>query len=387
MAPKEVDLIRKVYLDFLREKLSSKEYRWILSRGMQYALIQASRLAGRPFCGPILGTLITNYRCNYDCVMCDLKLRDRELRARGLTEFDTAQMKGILDDFASLGISGVGFTGGEPLIRKDIFELLAYTKKLGMISHLNTNGSLVNDRVAREIIEAKVDSVNVSLDGACAETHDTIRGVAGAFELAVEAVRRIAVLRGKKGALPRLKTVSVLQETNVDEVKDIITLATSLGVDCVEFIPRQPFRLDAEELPADESLFLQKMEGVTAYLLERQKGEVKIENSPGQIRGIGRWLKEMESPLRCYAAYNSFTVDCFGEIYPCLPWANWRKAVGNMRETGLREFWYSSDYNRIRQGTSACRKCYLNCQVELNILFNPFWRRSAAPPPTSGYTP
>jgi len=380
-------LIRKVYLDFLREKLSSKEYRWILSRGMQYALIQASRLAGRPFCGPILGTLITNYRCNYDCVMCDLKLRDRELRARGLTEFDTAQMKGILDDFASLGISGVGFTGGEPLIRKDIFELLAYTKKLGMISHLNTNGSLVNDRVAREIIEAKVDSVNVSLDGACAETHDTIRGVAGAFELAVEAVRRIAVLRGKKGALPRLKTVSVLQETNVDEVKDIITLATSLGVDCVEFIPRQPFRLDAEELPADESLFLQKMEGVTAYLLERQKGEVKIENSPGQIRGIGRWLKEMESPLRCYAAYNSFTVDCFGEIYPCLPWANWRKAVGNMRETGLREFWYSSDYNRIRQGTSACRKCYLNCQVELNILFNPFWRRSAAPPPTSGYTP
>jgi len=365
-------VIRKVYLDFLREKLSSKEYRWVLSRGMQYALIQASRLAGRPFCGPILGTLITNYRCNYDCVMCDLKLRDRELRSRGLTEFDTTRMKGILDEFAALGISGVGFTGGEPLIRKDIFELLAYTKRLGMISHLNTNGSLVNDQVAERIIEAKVDSVNVSLDGASAQTHDTIRGVEGAFELATAAVRRLAALRGKKGALPRLKTVTVLQESNVDEVKDIITLAVSLGVDCVEFIPRQPFRMDADRQPPGESAFLQKMDEVCAYLLERQQGEVKIENSPGQIRGIGRWLREMASPVRCSAAYNSYTVDCFGEIYPCLPWANWRKAVGNMSETGLREFWYSSPYNRIRAQTSACRQCYLNCQVELNLLFNPF---------------
>lgn len=371
MAPKEIAVIRKVYLDFLREKLSGNEYRWLLARGMQYALIQASRLAARPLCGPILGTLVTNYRCNYDCVMCDLKLRDRELRARGLTEFDTARMKGILDAFADLGISGVGFTGGEPLIRKDIFELLAYTKKLGMISHLNTNGSLVTEQVARAIIEAQVDSVNVSLDGASAATHDAIRGVEGAFELAVAAVRRLAALRNKKGALPRLKTVTVLQEANVDEVEAIITLATSLGVDCVEFIPLQPFRMDADRQPIAESL-LQKMDKAWAYLLERQQGEVKIENSPGQIRGVGRWLREMASPLRCSAAYNSYTVDCFGEIYPCLPWANWRKAVGNMRETGLREFWYSADYNRIRQQASACRQCYLNCQVELNLLFNPF---------------
>lgn len=373
MAPKEIDVIRKVYLDFLREKLSSQEYRWILSRGIQYALIQASRLAGRPFCGPILGTLITNYRCNYDCVMCDLKLRDRELRARGLAEFGTAQMKGILDDFAALGISGVGFTGGEPLIRRDIFELLAYTKKLGMISHLNTNGSLVNDQVAEQIFAAKVDSVNVSLDGASAATHDTIRGVEGAFELAVNAVRRIAAARrSKKGALPRLKTVTVLQETNIEEVKEIITLAVSLGVDCVEFIPRQPFRMDADRRPTGESVFLQQMDEVAAYLLERQQGEVKIENSPRQIRGIGPWLRDMASPVSCSAAYNSYTVDCFGEIYPCLPWANWRKSVGNMRETGLQEFWYSSRYNQIRQETSTCRQCYLNCQVELNLLFNPF---------------
>jgi MoaA/NifB/PqqE/SkfB family radical SAM enzyme len=383
VAPKEIAVIRKVYLDFLREKLADKEYRWILSRGMQYALIQASRLAGRPFCGPILGTLITNYRCNYDCVMCDLKLRDRELRARGLMEFDTARMKGILDAFAALGISGVGFTGGEPLIRKDIFELLAYTKKLGMISHLNTNGSLVTDQVAEKIIATKVDSVNISLDGASAATHDAIRGVRGAFELATEAVRRIAHLRRKKGALPRLKTVTVLQESNSDEVRDIITLAVSLGVDCVEFIPRQPFRMDADRQPAGASE-LHKMDKVAAYLLEQHQGEVKIENSPGQIKGIGRWLREMASPLRCSAAYNSYTVDCFGEIYPCLPWANWRKAVGNMRETGLQEFWYSSRYNRLRQETSACRQCYLNCQVELNLLFDPFWSRAASQPAERG---
>jgi MoaA/NifB/PqqE/SkfB family radical SAM enzyme len=362
-------MIRRVYLDFIRRRLAQGNIPWLLSRGKQYALIHASYLLKRPLCGPALGTLVTNYTCNYGCTMCDLKLRDRELRDKGLQELDTRGMKRVLEAFAGLGVSGVGFTGGEPLLRKDIFELLAHTKDLGMISHLNTNGFFVNDENARRIAAAGVDSVNISLDGSRADTHDGIRGVPGAFERVLKAVGRINTARKRDGVRLRLKTVTVLQERNIDEVADLVALAGDLGVDCVEFIPRQPFTT-GEDRRAESDLFLGKVDKVVDYLLGPGKKAVPIENSPSHVRLFRTAFSGQSSPLRCYAGYNSLAVDCYGEIYPCVPWYNWRHAAGNLRDHDLAGFWYSKEYDGVRREIRSCRKCTLNCQAELNLLFD-----------------
>lgn len=365
-------MIRKVYSDFLREKISKKEFRWILSRGIQYVLTFASFMVQRPLCGPILGTLVTNYRCNYRCTMCDLPQRDRELQAKGLRELDTAQMKKILDDFALLGTSGIGFTGGEPLLRTDIFELLSYAKARGMISHLNTNGFFLDEENAHRIVEAKVDSINISLDGARPGTHDRIRGSSGAFGRAVDGIGRLIAARKKAGALLRIKTVAVISEDNVDEVEDMVTLARDLKVDCIEFIPRQTFLSTGGEAARVDPVFLGKIDAMTRGLLDGTPKGVKIENSAAHLRLFNRSFRNVDSPLRCFAGYNSLAVDCYGEIYPCVPWYNWRHAVGNIARQDLRRFWFSAEYNRVRKEIAGCRKCYLNCQAELNILFNPF---------------
>lgn len=366
-------MIRKVYLDFIRKKLAKKDYSWLLARVRQYALIHMSYFVRRPLCGPILGTLVTNYRCNYHCKMCDLPLRDKELAGRGLKELETNQMKSILEDFARLGSSGIGFTGGEPLLRKDIFELLAYTKRLGMISHLNTNGFYLDEQNARNIIEAGVDSLNISLDGAGPMTHDAIRRHDGAFERVVGAIEHVVGLRKKMGAALRIKTVAVLDRENIAEVPDMIELARDLKVDCIEFIPRQEFNIRPQE-PSDiaDSLFLKQAAKIADYLLTFKSPGISIENSPAHIRLFMDSFMNRPSPVKCYAGYNSLAVDCYGEIYPCVPWVNWRRAVGNIGLTALKEIWFSSEYNRIRKDISACRKCYLNCQTELNILSNPF---------------
>jgi len=367
-------LIRKVYIDFLRNKLSNREFRWLISRGTQYVLTYASMVMGKPLCGPILGTLVTNYSCNYRCTMCDLSLRDKELRGRGLKEFDTARMIHLLTEFARLGTSGIGFTGGEPLLRKDLFELLVHTKSLGMISHLNTNAFYLDDANARNIIDAKVDSLNISLDGARASTHDAIRGYSGAFDRAVNAVGRMVALRERSGAPLRIKTVAVISEKNVDEVKEMVALARDLHVDCIEFIPCQTFRSDAGGGTAIDPAFLEKIDAMTKYLAGLEHRDVKIENSPTHLRLFGRSFRNEKSPLRCFAGYNSLSVDCYGEVYPCVPWYNWRRAAGNVAHQDLRDFWYSAEYNKVRREVAGCRKCYLNCQAELNILFNPFTR-------------
>jgi MoaA/NifB/PqqE/SkfB family radical SAM enzyme len=279
-------------------------------------------------------------------------------------------MKQILKDFANIGTSGIGFTGGEPLLRKDIFEMLAYTKALGMISHLNTNGSLLDERNIANILEARVDSLNISLDGATAETHDKIRGHRGAFDRAVEAISRVIAVRKRKGAVVRLKTVAVLQKDNIDEAADMVQLAEDLGVDCIEFIPLQPFAVRADHQSCTDPLFLGKVDKVADYLIGPKSKAVRIENSQTHIQLFHRSFSNAESPLTCYAGYNSLAVDCYGEIYPCVPWFNWRRSVGDVRSKDLTSFWYSAEYNRIREEMRSCRKCYLNCQAELNILFN-----------------
>ncbi|GAB4483833.1 MAG: heme b synthase [Thermodesulfovibrionales bacterium] len=370
-------MIRKIYIDLLLRKFSDKEYGRLFSLGRQYLLTHLSSLLRRPFCGPILGTLVTNYRCNYRCVMCGLPQRDMEFNDRGLREFDTARMLRVIDEFASLGVSGIGFTGGEPLLRKDVFELLAHAKRRGMISHLNTNGALLDDTAARNIVSAGVDSLNVSLDGAHAKTHDAIRGVEGAFEKAVRAVERAIAARKRSGAGLRIKTVAVLGEDNIDEAVEIVGLSQDLGADCVEFIPQQPFAVGKQNVPAAPT-FQGKVETIAGTLIRMKRSGARIENSLAHLRLFSRSFSGEPSPLKCFAGYNSLAVDCYGEIYPCVPWYNWRRPAGNVQETDLEGFWYSKRYNRLRKEVSGCRGCYLNCQAELNILFSPLSIRDTA---------
>lgn len=364
-------MIRKVYSDFLRGKARSRDYGWFYRRGKQYLLTQASVLLGRPFCGPVLGTLVTNYRCNYRCAMCDLRRRDGELRQRGLRELSTEELRQVIDGFAALGTPGIGFTGGEPLLREDLFDLLAYTKQRGMITHLNTNGALLDGSAARRLVDARVDSLNISLDGACAETHDGIRGQRGAFQKAVAAVEAVRTARDRAGAALRIKTVAVLQEANVGEVRDLVRLAADLQVDCVEFIPRQTFAAGSGAAGPAGPGFLKQVGEAARYLLSRNGSRPVVENSRSHLRLFPRSFTGAPSPVRCTAGYNSLAVDCYGEVYPCVPWYNWRRSAGNLQGTDLVHLWYSKGYRAVRNETAVCRRCYLNCQTELNLLFAP----------------
>lgn len=360
-------MIRKVYVDLVRQRLARGEAGWVALRGAQYLLTHLSRVAGRPLCGPILGTLVTNYTCNYRCAMCDISRRDQELKGR-LRELTTSEMKEVLRDFARLGTVGIGLTGGEPLLRKDLFELLRYCKELGMITHLNTNGSLLDEERAGRLLEAGVDSLNISLDGSCPETHDALRGIPGAFERVKSAVATVGRLRRERGSPLRMKVVAMVNERNIDEVPGLVELSRQWGTDCVEFIPRQPFTADRDKGQPD-AVFLKKVRGMVKRLLAAKAEGISIEDSPRMLRLFPRSFRGEASPLACYAGYNSLGVDCYGEIYPCVPWVNWGKSVGNVRESPLKEFWASPAYNLKRPEIARCRDCYLNCQAELNLLF------------------
>ena len=123
-------------------------------------------------------------RCNLRCVHCYSHSHDRQYTGE-LTHEEGLR---LIDDLAAFGAPVLLFSGGEPLMRPRLFELIAHARELGMRAVLSTNGTLITPEVAGQLKEFGLSYVGVSLDG-LEETNDRFRGVKGAFEMALEGMR------------------------------------------------------------------------------------------------------------------------------------------------------------------------------------------------------
>ncbi|ADK84151.1 Radical SAM domain protein [Desulfarculus baarsii DSM 2075] len=120
----------------------------------------------------------TTRRCNLRCLHCRAGAEDECYP----DELTTAQGEELLRDLATMGRPVVILTGGEPLLRHDIFHLAAYGHGLGLRMVMGTNGVLITPEVARRLVEAGIQRISVSIDGPDAQSHDVFRGQQGAFE-------------------------------------------------------------------------------------------------------------------------------------------------------------------------------------------------------------
>ena len=163
-------------------------------------------------------------RCNLSCAHC----YSASNASCSSDELTTDQGKAMLDDLAGFGCPVVLFSGGEPLMRTDLIELVQHARSAGLRAVISTNGTLIDQRVADHLAQVNVDYVGVSLDG-LAQTHDAFRGKDGAFDAAIRAIRLCRDAGVKTGA--RL----TLSRRNFSEIDDIFTLL------CDENIPRACF--------------------------------------------------------------------------------------------------------------------------------------------------
>lgn len=123
-------------------------------------------------------------RCNLRCVHCYSQSRNIEYK----NELTTAEAKGLLEDLSQFGAPVILFSGGEPLLRRDLLELIAYAKKQGLRAVISTNGTLITKEKAVEFKDLGLSYVGISMDG-LKETHDKFRGVQGAFDMALKGIR------------------------------------------------------------------------------------------------------------------------------------------------------------------------------------------------------
>jgi len=155
-------------------------------------------------------------RCNLRCVHC---YTASEPGRRYEGELNTDEAKAVLDDLAAFGVPAVLFSGGEPLLREDLFELIAHARQRKLHVVLSTNGTLIDERIAQRLHALRCAYVGVSLDSATPAIHDRFRGVAGAFERTMRGFRSLLAAGQKVGL--RL-TLTRQTAADIEQVFDFI---------------------------------------------------------------------------------------------------------------------------------------------------------------------
>jgi radical SAM protein with 4Fe4S-binding SPASM domain len=161
--------------------------------------------------------------CNLRCIHC----RASATELSSPDDLSTESAKAIIDQIAEVSSPILVLSGGEPLFRKDIFELAQYGTNKGLRVALATNGTLVTKEVARKIATSGVKRIAISLDGADAPTHDTFRGIPGAFDAALTGFRNLKEL----GLSVQINTT--IARHNAHQLPNVLELARSIGADAL----------------------------------------------------------------------------------------------------------------------------------------------------------
>jgi MoaA/NifB/PqqE/SkfB family radical SAM enzyme len=272
---------------------------------------------------PVVMTFAVTYKCQCRCPHCSAGRHT----IPGVEELSTEEAKRIIDESLDLGISVIAFTGGEPLLRHDIFELVSYVDKKKAIAHLFTNGLLLNDETAEKLANAGLYSLFLSLDSPFPEEHNRLRGVRGLFEKGVEGLRRIK----ERGVFVALSSYATRSGTREGTYRKMYELAENLGVENLvlfDNVPTGNLMKDTSELLTSE-----QREEIIRYTTDifqhRQRPTLSSQawqNSiEGYLGGIG-----------CVAGNIQYYVSAHGEVTPCdfTP-----LSFGNIRDEPLKRIW------------------------------------------------
>ncbi len=197
-------------------------------------------------------------RCNLRCIHC----RAEAQLERQEDELKTEKCFSIIDEICKFSSPILILTGGEPLYRDDIFEIAGYATSKGLRVALATNGTLVDESVAKQIKKSGIKRVSVSLDGANSKTHDTFRMMQGSFEGAFNGVRMLQ----KEGIEVQINTT--IARHNEDEVEDILTLALNTGVKALHIFMLVPVGCGVQ-IADSQMLDKQKYEDILSWFYDK----------------------------------------------------------------------------------------------------------------------
>lgn len=369
--------VKRLLNDALIRKCMLSVIKGIASFGIRYP-----QPAGVPI------TIVWNFtnKCNLNCLHC----HQDSSPMSSYPELTTSQAFKVLDNMSNAGVAVLTFSGGEPLLRKDIYDVIERANDSGMLCTIASNGTLMTSEAAKKLAKVGVRRVEIGLDGAVAETHDFLRNKPGSFEATIQGIKNCAAV-----GFDELATTMTLHSKNVNELEETMALAEKLGATRFylnRLIPAgrgaEADYLDvtrAEKIKALDTLYGQFFKaattgvgmqcyarGMTYYArlgYERSNGQVftvsealsGYENMFQKKFGleISKFVRELaEGFSGCSVGLTYAGLTAFGELLPCVP-APIR--LGNLLYQDLEEIWVNSkllNYVRNRKELKgSCKIC------------------------------
>jgi MoaA/NifB/PqqE/SkfB family radical SAM enzyme len=291
-------------------------------------------------------------RCNSRCSYC---LAWREDRTAG--EPTLPELLHIVEQAAELGCKAVGFSGGEPLLRNDLEDIIRHVKGLGMYPVLVTNGVLLTEKRVHSLAEAGLGSLSMSLDTLDADLYQTIRGIP--LKHPMENLVAAAALK----PMPMGISVTV-SARNVHSLDSLVAFAGEHGL----LASFQLYADDVHLANADESQMpdWQALETAAECLIAMKEQGAPVTNTPEYLRSMavfvrsGRWL----GLKRCLGPQREICVDEALNLVTC--WGMDRK-IGSLRDADLITLWRSEAFDKARKELAGCRRCLLSCHFENSL--------------------
>jgi MoaA/NifB/PqqE/SkfB family radical SAM enzyme len=340
------------------------------SRLLSNALVQLNERTHRTWTLPILLYAPTS-RCNSRCVSCEY------WRTDGASDLRRDEIAILCRDLPSLRTKLVVFTGGEPLVREDVFELADLFRAQGVLLHLLTSG-LALERHA-EAVADRFAAVTISLDGHTPELYRRVRGVDG-LQAVERGVRRLKELRPE---LP-VRARSTLHQRNFDALPDLIDKASSMGLDQISFLTADvtsdafgrnslPLASSPHGLLLDAAEVDEFERVIEKALVSHARAfrEGRVAERDDRLRRLGRYYRAHQDRgpfprVDCNAPWASAVVGSDGTVRPCF----FQPAVGNVRDKSLRAL-LDDEMVRFRRGLnvhcdSTCQRCVCSLRVGIS---------------------
>ncbi len=307
-------------------------------------------------------------RCNLNCVHCRSSSGMEDM---GHPDFSTEEAYRVIDDIVSYASPVVVLSGGEPLLRKDVFDIAKYGTEKGLRMCMATNGSLVTEKICKGIKESDIKMVSLSLDGSTAEIHDNFRNQKGAFT----GVMNAAELFNKHGI--KFLINSSFTKRNQEDIPEVYKLAKKIGATAWYMFMIVPTGRGEEIM--SELISKEDYDDILDwhYQMEKQEDELLVRPTcaPHYYRVVLQKQKEEGEKFKqrtlkfstggskgCIAGQVIALIDVDENILPC---SYFPKNAGNLKKQTFKDIWENStlfkELRDFKKYKSRCGSCeYIN---------------------------
>jgi radical SAM protein with 4Fe4S-binding SPASM domain len=328
---------------------------------------------------PVLSEIAVTYRCNNKCQFCYAYSPYRESG-----EMTTEEVKTVMDIIVDdAHVPSLSFTGGEPTLREDIFELIAYGREKGLRVNLITNGRRCADpEFVQRLVEAGLNSSQVSIEGPDAETHDYIVGIPGAFDQTVQGIKNL------RATDIYTHCNTTICQPNLDRLDDLVDFhADELGLSYFS-MNMVIYTGTAAKLRDELQISYEEIGDIVRRVKKRavKKGIEFVWYAPTPVclfnpisHGLGA--------KHCACCDGLLSVDAEGGLLPC---SSFSEPVGNLLQDGFEKVWYNRAAKFWRnkefapEGCKVCEHfqyCYGACPLYWDVYgfdeIQQFWPKKS----------